>query len=166
MINDRIIKFFSNHNLYNKEMFDYFKKNTTYYDYKNEDYRVFNGTFYKLDSNNILTGIHICVPIVEDDKTMLINIHEFVHAIEMYYNLGKKWIERDDTEVLPIFFEKIYIRENPSTELLKYEEYLNNCILSNKEEYIIAYKIYQRLINDYNYEDFNTLKRKIRSIIK
>ena len=62
MINDRIIKFFSNHNLYNKEMFDYFKK------------------------NNNITYKQIYKKKVEDEKKMIINIHEKVNAIKMYYN--------------------------------------------------------------------------------
>ncbi len=47
------------------------------------------GTFTTTDDNNLLTGIKILVPVIKDEKTLLINIHEHAHAFTLYQHLGQ-----------------------------------------------------------------------------
>ena len=75
------------------------------------------------------------------------NIFTFI----LYKKIGKKFIIGLDSEALPILYEKIYILENPSEELLSYEEYLNHFIIdSDDKKYILALKLQDELINLYN----------------
>lgn len=46
------------------------------------------GTFTDNDENGTLTNIKIIVPEIIDEKTLLINIHEYAHAYELYQELG------------------------------------------------------------------------------
>lgn len=48
------------------------------------------------DTSGILKNIKVLVPEIIDEKTLLINIHEFTHAYELYNQLGKKY--NDDVE--------------------------------------------------------------------
>lgn len=49
--------------------------------------------FPKLDKEGKIIDIRMLVPIISDEKTLLINIHEYVHAYDLY----KKLNEFDDT---------------------------------------------------------------------
>ena len=84
------IKFFKKHNLYNEEIFNYIQKNRTLFDYRDEDQRIFIGCYYICNKQGILQKINICVPFINDPITLLINIHEYIHAIESYKNISKK----------------------------------------------------------------------------
>ena len=48
------------------------------------------GIFTDYD-NNILKNIRIIVPEIVDEKTLLINIHEYAHAYELYCELGTQY---------------------------------------------------------------------------
>lgn len=57
------------------------------------------GYFADYDNDGILTNIRIIVPRIVDEKTLLINIHEYTHAYEAYQNLGTTYVEdRDKSE--------------------------------------------------------------------
>ena len=165
MIHPIVINFFKEHNLYNEEMFEYLSKNTIHYDYRVVEDRIFTGCGPCVDKKNgILTKVFVTVPFVIDDITMLINIHEYTHAIEYYSKIGKKFKKDEYVEVLPMMFELIYIREHYSKELLDYENFLNNCISRNNIEYIIGTKMQTKLADTYNYENLTQLKRKVKKI--
>ena len=65
-------------------MFEYFSKHTQIIDYKDEEQRCFIGCFYVFEKNKKLTKIYLKLPYIYDEITMLINIHEIIHAIELY----------------------------------------------------------------------------------
>ena len=148
---NKFIEFLDKHNLYDKDILKYFQSNSLIFDYSNEEFRDFIGCYYSFDKSGRLIKIKACVPYIYDDKTILINIHEYIHFYLLYKKIGKKFIIGLDAEVLPILYEKIYILENPSVELLSYEEYLNNFIIdSDDKKYILALKLQDELINLYN----------------
>ena len=93
------ITFFKKHNLYDKEMFEYIHHNSTKFDYRDEDQRVFIGCYYMCNKQNILQKIKLCVPIIDSPITVLINIHEYLHAIELYNKIGKKYQSNDTKEI-------------------------------------------------------------------
>lgn len=51
------------------------------------------GCFPILSDNNILIDIRLIVPFIQDEKTLLVNIHEFAHAFELYEVLGNEYHE-------------------------------------------------------------------------
>ena len=56
-----------------------------------------------------------------------------MHAIELYRYIGKKYVEPLYVEVLPIFYEKLYIKENPNIELIEYDKYIDKRVEKNKK---------------------------------
>lgn len=163
--NEELISFFKRHNLYDEEMFKYLQSNTTMLDYHNEEQRDFIGCFYTFLNNNILKSIHLNIPYVYDDITMLINVHEIVHGIEMYKYLNKKAKITNMCEVLPILYEKIYIEETNNDNLRKFQQELNKKIKPSNETYYKAIKIIDELYLSYNY-DFNEMQKISKKLIK
>ena len=49
------------------------------------------GTFIDNDSNGAIIDIKILVPEIVDEKTLLVNIHEYAHAYELFQLLGTKY---------------------------------------------------------------------------
>lgn len=54
--------------------------------------------FSKLDNEGKIIDIRILVPIIYDEKTLLINIHEYVHAYDLYKKLNQFDDNRKDEE--------------------------------------------------------------------
>ena len=160
-----LISFFQNHNLYDKEMFDYFAKNTQIIDYKDEEQRYFIGCFYVFNKKNILRKIHLNLPYIYDEITMLINIHEIIHGIELYKKLNRKTQITEDCEVLPILYEKIYIEEKNTQELREYQKKLDNSINENEKQYLLALAVRDELYKQYNY-NYQEIKRKAKKLSK
>ena len=162
----KFITFLKEHNLYDEEILEYWKNNKLMFDYRDDEKRELIGCFYKIE-NNILKEIKIIVPFFDNDKTVLINIHEYVHLLLIYPQMGKKYEPGIDKEILPIFFEKIYLKENETKELLKYYTYLTNFINTQSEEdYIIALNISDKLIKTYNNDNINKLTQKSKKLVK
>ena len=67
-------------------------------------------------------------------------------------------------ETLPLLYEKLYILENPSKELIAYSKYLDNLIETNSEkEYKFGLSIRDELLENYNYnmQDMQKLAKKL-----
>lgn len=166
MIHSDLISFFKECNLYEEELFNYLNKHTFHFDYGIEENRVFTGFFPGIDKDGVLKKFMVSVPFVVDEITMLINIHEYTHAIENYYRLGKKYKKDKFVEVLPMMFELLYIKKHPSKELEEYENHLNSCITRNNEEYLLGAKMQEILADSFKYENIKQLKRKVRKLGK
>ena len=163
--NSNLIDFFKRHNLYDKEMFDYFSNNTTMIDYKDPDQRMFIGTLYILNYNKKLIKIHLNLPYVYDNITMLISIHELIHGILLYKKLNKRIELKLDNEALAMLYEKIYVNEINTPEIIAYSNYLDNCIDEKDKEYFFGLSIRDELIKNYNY-DINKMDKLVKKLIK
>ena len=166
---DKFINFFKEHNMYDEEMFEYLRKNSTLFDYRDEDMRKNVGCYYALDSKDKLKGIALVVPFIDSDKTVLINIHEYAHGITAYSKLGKKYKHTLDREIVPMLLERIYAMQNP--ELLQFIENLNkNIINSSRRDYKLALKAVDELYEDYQKtyksKKMNGINNKSRKLIK
>ncbi|MCM1370727.1 MAG: hypothetical protein NC181_02400 [Clostridium sp.] len=51
------------------------------------------GCFPIINGENILVDIRVLVPNIIDEKTLLVNIHEYAHAFELYEKLYTKYEE-------------------------------------------------------------------------
>lgn len=74
----------------NQEFINFMKSRTKRYDFKTDAPW---GCFPQVDSNGILENIKLLVPKIIDEKTLLINIHEYTHAYELYPLIGKIYNE-------------------------------------------------------------------------
>ena len=163
----KIIIFFKKHNMYDKYVFNYLKENTTSIDYAYEEQHPLIGCFYILDKRNILKGLRLNLPYVMNEETTLINIHELTHGIENYYKIGKKFKKDITIETLPLLYEKLYILENPSEELIAYGKYLDNLIEETSEkEYKFALKVREELLKNYDYNMVKMQKRTKKLVRK
>lgn len=157
--NPKIIDFFKKHNMYDKRLFEYLQANSTMIDNNDEEQRSFIGCFYLLDKNDKLIKLQLCLPYVSDYKTALISIHEITHGIENYYKLGHKFKKDITIEALPLLYEKLYILENPTEELISYGIYLDSLIMIESEkEYKFALQIREELLKKYNKDMQKSIK--------
>ena len=160
----KLIAFFKKHNLYDETMFTYFENHSTMLNSDFSDEMMMRACAYQVDSRtNILKGIHINVPYVKDEKTMLDNIHELTHAIFAYKRIGKKFKKDITIEALPLLYERLYILENPSEELQAYAKYLDSLITEEDTAYVFALQARDILLKSY---DFNPQKmeRELKKI--
>ena len=124
---DKFINYLKKTEIYNEKVLNYLKDNTKVIEYS-EDANDFIGTFPQVDENNILTGIKMCVPKMTNDITVGMNIHEYVHALMLYRNLNKEYVEDNQAELMPTFYELYYYKDN------NVDDYLNFYIEHIKEK--------------------------------
>lgn len=137
----KFIDFFKRHGLYNQEVFDYLRKNSIQFDYRDTDYQPLIGCFY-LTKGNKLTKINLIVPYINNDITVLINIHEYIHGIIAYKYINKRFSEDLNSETLPILYERIYLEENKDNQTLrKHFDSINDVINESNSTDIMKYKI-------------------------
>lgn len=165
--NKTFITFLKKHNLYNQEALKYLYNNGIFFDYNEEEYRCFIGCYYIFKKNK-LQKIQIISPYIKDEKTLLINIHEFTHGLLLYKYLNKKITIEKDSEILPMLYERIYLKEHYTKEAKQYIDELNNNITSNsKIEYILSLRVQEEMLSYQEKED-NPLKlqKKAKRLIK
>ena len=136
---DEYINFLKRSELYNQEAIDFIKPKTIYVDYRNESERDFVGC-YPIVKNGILKDIRYCVPKIVDDISISMNIHEYVHLITTYKYLNKKYIPDTYEELLPVYYELIYLKENDSDYFDYYLDYLKT---EEKDYFKILFNIFE-----------------------
>lgn len=144
------INFFKTHNLYDKEMFDYLRKNSIQFDYLDDEKHSYIGCHYLTDNNGKLMKIILFVPYIDNFQTLLVNIHEYIHGISLYKKLGKKIKQCKYSEVLPLLYEKIYLLERKDKNLEIFQEILNKRITeSSPIDYRIALEVQSEMLHYY-----------------
>lgn len=119
---EKFIEFLKKSELYNEDVLDYIEYRTTYVDYKEKGAMDFVGC-YPILEDGMVKDIRLCVPNMVDDVSVSINIHEYVHLLRIYKSLGKKFVESEYEELLPIMYEFAFLEDVGNTEYLeKYKE--------------------------------------------
>ena len=137
----KFIDFFQRHNLYNEELFHYFRNNSILFDYLDTDYHPFIGCFYTAKKKKV-NKIRLIVPYTDSDITNSINIHEYTHAIILYQYINKIFPENNTTEILPMFYERLYLEENKNNALLQeHTDAINKRITLSNDPEIIKYRL-------------------------
>ena len=159
-LNPKIIDFFKKHNLYDPEMFNYFEEHSTMIDSAYKEERIATGCAYLINRNTgVLEGLHLNLPYVKDEETILDSIHELTHAIFTYPKIGKKF-KRDITiETLPLLYEKLYLMEHQSKELQDYAHRLDGLIDETNPEYAFGLDAREKLFNEYHYNPEEMAKK-------
>ena len=163
----KYINFLKKYNIFNKEILEYIRKNSMHFNYMEEEKREFIGCFYIQDKNNTLQKIHICIPYIDSDLTVLINIHEYIHILSSYPYINRKFKLSKEVETLPIFYEQLYYLDNQSEYLKKEMIKLSNQILNSDQiEYKIALYCKEELLDYYSKEKphFKKLQRKAKQM--
>ncbi len=86
---------------YDTSFWNYLKGKVSRVDSNQNDAKYFYGTYPSYDSNGVLSGLYVIVPIIKNLGTALINVHEYRHAYDLYNHLGQKYvINQLDSEAL------------------------------------------------------------------
>lgn len=167
MRNDFFV-FLNKYNLYDKGVYSYCNEHALRFDYYNEDFfRGSIGCTYMVDKYGILNEIIPFIPNLVDDITTLINIHEYVHVLSCYDKLNQHFKLPKSNEILPIFYENLYISECNSARLKRFKQKLDELALSsNDDNYLMSLKVQDELISNYNNDSFSDLNYKAKSLLK
>ena len=136
---EKFKNFLKKHSIYNEKIINYIQENTIVIDYNDEEYRSYISTVPVIGKDNRLKAIKSILPYINNDITILININEYVKALIYYQRLGKYFNIKEEIEILPLFYERLYILENETEELRQYKQYLDKSIIEeNTQKYVIA----------------------------
>ncbi len=142
------ISFLKQYNIYNKEIVDSFYNNSLRYDSEIDGEIGLNMCIYAINDDDVLVDLKACVPCIKNYKTMLVNVHEYIHYYIMYKKLGKKVIIGRNCELLPLVYEKLFIMEKNDDALNRYAEKLDRIIKKdNNPDYIYALEYRDKLID-------------------
>lgn len=166
---NKFIDFFKRHGLYDIALFNYFNLNSVKINMNKygEEKWSFIGTYPNYKDKK-LVKIKLVVPDIDSDIAVLINIHEYIHAIMLYKYMGREYEPDIDREVLPMFYEKLYILENDSRELRDFEFKRDYKLLYDGGiEHKLWFDNKNELLRLYNEGyDFDRLNKYIKKICK
>ncbi len=116
---DRIIEFFKSENMYDEEIFNYIKERTHIYPSSTDI--PFFGCYPKV-KNSVLVDFNLIIPEIKTLKNLLVSIHEFTHALDLYPELGKYYVETNqkikEREERAKYMEKRYIEKSLSGDFI------------------------------------------------
>ena len=106
---EEVKAFFRKCNIYDEQFFEYIKTRVHVFPYDTS--LDWFGCFPILE-DDIIIDLRVVVPEIVTEKNMLVNIHEFYHAYELYGELGKMYVEnREEREINAVNFEKKYVKK-------------------------------------------------------
>ena len=108
---EKYINFLKKYDLYREDIFEYMKDKTKYIDYRLDESKRFYGVFTNIE-NGIIKDIRVMVPYIVDDTSISIRIHEYIHVLKLYDYLNKEYVFTDYEDLLPVFYELVYAKEN------------------------------------------------------
>ena len=160
-MDEKYIEFLKNYGLYDEKVLNFIESTTKRLDYSDIALNFF-GCYPIINDDGILIGIRMCVPYIKDDITRSINIHEYIHLLELYRQLNKKYVESNMKELLPVFYEFVYLNSLHNRDYLEYyKDYL-----TQKNNYL---KIIIEIFKDKGYvnmedDKYKELKEAIKQV--
>jgi len=105
---NEVKNFFKEEKIYSEDFFDYVKHKVK--TLPSTCSLNWYGCFPVLE-DGILKDIRLLVPEITDERSLLVNIHEYVHALDLYKELGNVYEERrEERELNASNMEKLYIK--------------------------------------------------------
>ena len=105
---DKVIAFFKEQGIYNEDFFNYIKSKVVVL--PSDTPLQWFGCFPILDKEHNIMDIRLSVPEIVTEKNLLVNLHEYYHAYEIYNELGMLYEERiEEREANAINFEQTYL---------------------------------------------------------
>lgn len=160
-------EFIHKHGIYDEKVFKYYLDNAYTFDYYNEEFLIPAIGCTLIIKNKILKEITPIIPNEVDEITSLINVHEYVHTLCLYSRLNKRWKKEAYDEVLPIFYEKLFIKEYGNTNLENYGNILDNAAIKDgNKEYITSIKVCDELLSNYKHDGIDCISKKAKKLYK
>lgn len=160
----KYLRFLHKHKLYDKNIFEYINNHSVIINY-NKIYE-FNsfGCSVVVDEHGRLVEVIPVIPLLKNDKMVVISIFTYVQAMMLIPNIGRKYDERYYNKVIPIVFLELYIYENNSIYLSNFEKQIILKMFNQSEEqYEKAIQYKDFLINSYN-KNSNIIDSQARRI--
>ena len=108
MIDYRVVSFFLSQGICDNDFFDYINSRIVYIPSGSD---VFWYGCHPIIEDGIIRDIKVVVPLIENEFDLIVNIHEFTHAIELYNELGGFYNEnRVGREKRAHNMENIYLK--------------------------------------------------------
>lgn len=165
----KFINFLKRNGIDNKAMFKYIHERTVLIDYSIEEQREIRGVYHRYNKRKELEDFTLYID-TRNEETILLSIRPYIKAIYAYYYLGTEYKSSIEEETFAIYFEKLYLKENPNQ---KSEEYLNTIYSNIKKEnndskYKIALNTEEKLTEAYQDQNakFPELKKHAKRLIK
>lgn len=146
---NKFLEFLQKNNLYNQKSFAFISYHTTNIDYSEETKEQIGYTYTKNNEDKII-DFKICVPTIEDEKTLIINIRNYIYALFLYEMLGKKEEIGEVQEAIALLYERLYIVEQEFI-IKEYNKFLLEEINErNEENFTRGAKLSLELLNYYD----------------
>ena len=152
---ERLIEFLKEQNLYKEQFFDFMIGKIKVF--PSDTSPEWFGCF-PIVKDGILKDIRLLVPEIKNEQNLLVNIHEYTHALELFDEIGTYYEERrEERENKAKTMENVYLK--------KYS-YKKDGIISKEESVINYYVICNKLKNIIRtgWKDWNVKKERIESV--
>ena len=104
---EQVINFFKEQNIYDEQFFEYVKTRVHVLPY---DISLDWFGCFPILKDDIIVDLRVVVPEIVTEKNLLVNLHEFYHAYELYGELGTIYEENiEQRESNAVGFEKKYL---------------------------------------------------------
>ena len=105
---ERVKSFFRKQNIYDEQFFEYIKTRVHIFPYDTS--LDWFGCFPILEGD-VIIDMRVAVPEIVTENNLLVNLHEFYHAYELYSELGNVYVEnREQRENNAVNFERKYVK--------------------------------------------------------
>lgn len=171
----KFVNFLKKHELYDEKVFQYIWEKALMLDYRDEDYSFLLGSCgIVIDRKRNLLDIQPCLPFLMDDKAVAMAIYAYINSLMLIPKVGRKYKENMvNNYVLPMFYEILYILENPTKQLLTYEQNMRNDLLKyGSHNYKTILNCVDQLVESYKIDNSSNkqivrkAKRLARNYIK
>lgn len=110
---EKVIDFFIEQNIYDEDFFIYIKDRVKILPY---DVSLAWFGCFPIIKDNIIVDIRLSVPQIVTEQNLLVNLHEYYHAYELYNELGKIYIPNiEEREKAARNFEETYLLSKKKT---------------------------------------------------
>ena len=114
MVMEQVINFFKEQGIYDESFFMYIKDKVKVLPF---DISLAWFGCFPIVKDNIIVDIRVAVPKIVTEQNLLVNIHEFYHAYEIYNELGQEYIPNiEEREKRASLFEETYILSKKKTK--------------------------------------------------
>ncbi len=110
MFDEKAFKNFMLDGILTEEEYNFISNRTKMVDENACDILQYVGCFSRPINSNKITDFRLLVPVIKDLKSMLVNIHEYTHAVLLYRHIYYG-LKLDETEIIPIENEKKYLKK-------------------------------------------------------
>lgn len=115
---EKLLNFLKEQKLYKEEFFKFMEGKIKVFPY-DADLSWFG--CFPIVEDNILKDIRLLVPEIITEKNLLVNIHEYVHALELFEELGSVYEDRrEEREKKASSYEKIYLNSKKPKQVVNY----------------------------------------------